>query len=238
MKSITKIVTILILFSNAIGYSQESENIYKFVVINDPKDSTVNLRNESNTKSYINERLANGTTMFAFEKENGWVYVECHEDEYKAGYVHESRVKLITSFTEVKPTLKEKNSTTFKNKDVLVRITKQDFVKSEHDYVFENESKYSLETIDDKKPWGTDGIIPHNEYKNISVKISGNTISLPKKYYRDLYEPNLNLTSIYYDEINDTLYIIANNSDGAGAYAMLLTIKHKKFKKRTLVTPF
>ncbi|QYJ69133.1 hypothetical protein [Flavobacterium litorale] len=256
MKRVFKIITMLILFLKAIycfgqENSTEPVGIYEFVIITDPEDSFVNLRNTPNIKGSIDKQLQNGKVMFAYEQDGNWILVErskaegLKNDIATSGYVHKSRVKKISSLKEVKNTSSTNNSISFTSENIFVQITQRNFVKSEHkcfysddEYYHYDKGIYNLELIDGKEPWGTDGNIPRMEYKNITIKIDGKTITLPEQSYKNLYEPNLSNTSVHYDTAKDTLYIIANNSDGAGAYATVLIIENKKYKERVLEIPF
>lgn len=239
---ITLLLSLKALFCIAQGNNTETIGIYEFVIINDTKDSFVNLREEPNIKGGVIEKLQNGKVMFAYEQKEGWFLVESSEvktlkdEELTSGYVHKSRIKMISSLKQIKAASITANKAVFENENITVEITTKGFIKSEHSYKLDD-SGY-IELIDNKIPWGIDGEFPRNKYKEIIVKIDGENIAIPAQELKNLYEPNLKITSVYYDADKDSLYIVATNSDGAGGYAVVFIIENKKYKERILEIPF
>ena len=97
-----------------------------------------------------------------------------------------------------------------------------------------------IEKIDGKPFWGTDGEMPREEYKNIQIYINGKQVFIPKSAYDDLYEPTFYTenNSVYYDKELDSYYIVATNSDGAGAYMVCWQIEKGVYKGRKIGIPF
>ena len=79
-----------------------------------------------------------------------------------------------------------------------------------------------------------------NQYKNILININGKQVSLPKSAYDDLYEPTFYTenNSVYYDKEHDSYYIVATNSDAAGAYMVCWQIEKGVYKGRKIGIPF
>ncbi|HKB43436.1 MAG TPA: hypothetical protein VKC90_03570, partial [Chitinophagaceae bacterium] len=85
--------------------------------------------------------------------------------------------------------------------------------------------------IDDHHFWGTDGELPKRIISNVKIIKNGVSVVIPKDAFNDLYEPQLRSLHVYIDK-SDTIYIEMDNSDGAGAYSIIWTIKNNKFQKR------
>ena len=68
--------------------------------------------------------------------------------------------------------------------------------------------------------------------KNIQIYINGKQVFIPKSAYDDLYEPTFYTenNSVYYDKEQDSYYIVATNSDGAGAYMVCWQIEKGIYK--------
>ena len=248
MKGATGIlITLLLSLKTLFCIAQESNveepiGIHEFVIIADPEDSFVNLRNTPSIKGSIDEQLQNGKVMFAYEREGNWVLVEHSEmeslqnEKLTSGYVHKSRIKTISSLKQIKAASITANKAVFENKNITVEVTTKDFIEPEHTYKLDNNGY--IELIDNKIPWGIDGGLPRTEYKEIIIQINGKSVAMPIEALHNLYEPSLRSTSVYYDADKDSLYIVATNSDGAGGYAAVFIIENKKYKERVLEIPF
>lgn len=92
-----------------------------------------------------------------------------------------------------------------------------------------------MEKINGDEIWGTDGDVPRMQYGKAILHIGSNKVDLP---IDNLFEPNLDFTSVYIDKKNNIIYVSALNSDGAGGYAVLWIIENGKFKQRITTIPF
>ena len=227
---------LLFLLISSYTFAQVNEN-YFFAVIND-KDGYVNVRKEKSVHSRVLKKLDNNTLIFVFvydkAHDGNWIYVD------NEGYIYNDRVKWIEELPKVAKGVEKKNAIHFSGKDIRVTLTSQKFDKSKHSFVYYKEPHHSIEKIDGKPFWGTDGNMPKEAYKSIEVKIRGKQVSIPQSAYSDLYEPNLytDLNFVYYDKDSDTLYIVANNGDGAGAYMVCWQIEKGIYKGRKTGIPF
>ena len=101
-----------------------------------------------------------------------------------------------------------------------------------------------LKSIDGRGFWGTDGDLPRRQISSIRIKQGGKTISLPDSSFNNLYEPSFGcLDNDYcytriYEYPGDNLLIRMNNSDGAGAYSVLLHIKEGVVVVKKVEMPF
>jgi len=51
----------------------------------------------------------------------------------------------------------------------------------------------------------------------------------------DLFNPNLSDTTAFFDKDTKTLYLVAQNGDGAGVYHVVLIFKDGKYVSRLVV---
>ena len=227
---------LLFLLISSYTFAQVNEN-YFFAVIND-KDGYVNVRKEKSVHSKVLKKLDNNTLIFVFvydkAHDGNWIYVN------NEGYIYNDRVKWIEELPKVAKGVEKKNAIHFSGKDIRVTLTSQKFDKGKHSFVYYKEPHHSIEKIDGKPFWGTDSEMPREEYKNIQIYINGKQVFIPKSAYDDLYEPTFYTenNSIYYDKEHDSYYIVATNSDGAGAYMVCWQIEKGVYKGRKIGIPF
>jgi hypothetical protein len=213
----------------------------QFGIITD-KDGFVNVRNSPNISNNIIDTLNNGQIVFCLEEEGEWCPTDYHLNgqKIKSGYIHKSRVKLIYDFDEIPYDKLTDSVVTFKKDTIKLIVTKTKFNPKNNNLEYhkgdasKNEMIW-LEKINGKEIWGTDGNIPKNQYRQITLTLGKNNIYLP---IDNLFEPNLDYTTINIDEKSSTIYISALNSDGAGGYAVLWIIKNGTFKERIITIPF
>jgi hypothetical protein len=227
---------LLFLLISSYTFAQVNEN-YFFAVIND-KDGYVNVRKEKSVHSRVLKKLDNNTLIFVFvydkAHDGNWIYVD------NEGYIYNDRVKWIEELPKVAKGVEKKNAIHFSGKDIRVTLTSQKFDKSKHSFKYNKEYPDAIEKIDGKPFWGTDGEMPREEYKNIQIYINGKQVFIPKSAYDDLYETTFYTenNSVYYDKELDSYYIVATNSDGAGAYMVCWQIEKGVYKGRKIGIPF
>ena len=208
-----------------------------FAVIND-KDGYVNVRKEKSVHSKVLKKLDNNTLIFVLEYDKAyygnWIYTD------NEGYIYNDRVKWIHNFPQIAKGIAKGNTIVFEGKEIQVVLSTEKFDKSKHSFKYHKEYRDVIEKIDGKLFWGTDGNMPKREYKSIEVKIRGKQVSIPQSAYNDLYESYLytEFNSVHYDKDNDILYIVALNSDGAGAYMVCWQIEKGVYKGRKVGIPF
>ena len=208
-----------------------------FAVIND-KDGYVNVRKEKSVHSKVLKKLDNNTLIFVLEydkaQEGNWIYAD------NEGYIYNDRVKWIHNFPQIAKGIAKGNTIVFEGKEIQVVLSTEKFDKSKHSFKYHKEYRDVIEKIDGKLFWGTDGNMPKREYKSIEVKIRGKQVSIPQSAYNDLYESSLytEFNSVDYDKVNDILYIVANNGDGAGVYMVCWQIEKGVYKGRKVGIPF
>jgi hypothetical protein len=68
--------------------------------------------------------------------------------------------------------------------------------------------------------WGT----PKMQYKSITVSIKGRNISVPKKLFEHLLEPDIEDMVVYYNPRKETVYMQVNNGGTSAYYTALFTM--------------
>ena len=206
-----------------------------YAVVKD-KDGYVNIRAKENVKSKIVGTLPNNTLVYEFLDEefnpSNWVHID-------SGYVHKSRLKMISEFPSIGKGKEQGNSITIAGKGISVTITTQKFDKTKHKITKKEHKYYEELIIDGKSAQGAD-FIPETHYKSIVVNINGKNVSIPKSAYDDLYQvwvhPYNN--EVYYDKEDDVLYIFVRCGDGAYAYKVCWQIVKGEYKTRIIGEPF
>ena len=209
-----------------------------YAVVKD-KDGYVNIRAKESVKSKIVGTLPNNTLVYEFLDEefnpSNWVHID-------SGYVHKSRLKMISEFPSIGNGKEQGNSITIAGKGISVTITTQKFDKTKHKITKKKHKEYSEYIIDGKRAQGLDGglFLPENHYKSIVVNINGKNVSIPKSAYDDLYQvwvhPYNN--EVYYDKEDDVLYIFVRCGDGAFSYKVCWQIVKGEYKTRIIGEPF
>lgn len=215
-----------------------AQDIMEFVVIKDPTDTIVNIRESYTAQSSIIRTVPNGTLLFCFGSRGNWASVEAMTgNEVKQGYIYKSFATPIHAFTELKTIDTKEHQLVLQGQGIEIIISTGPFDKEQHTFKYDETGKYII-AIDDKRVWGTDGGMPTTEYKSVTVSFNGNTVTLPKEALHNLYQPNITHTRAYYDKTADASYITTLNSDGAGGYCLVFVVKDKKYKERVMNTGF
>ncbi|MGB4772680.1 MAG: hypothetical protein WBP58_14530 [Chitinophagaceae bacterium] len=161
-------------------------------------------------------------------------------DQICSGFIHRSRVVLLSSFgrfSRVEETasklLLSLDSLHF---EIAFRPFSRKVRKIEYG-ISEGEERY-VKSIDGTFPWGIDGNIPRQEYEFVKIIAGKRTNRLAPKFIGDLFEPNLSMTSAYYDPASGRCYLEALNSDGAGAYMVVWVFEHGELVSRETFIPF
>ncbi len=198
------------------------------IAIIQDKDGFSNVRAQPNAKAQIIYVL-HDNEMFEYNTEDEktpWVKVfirknkfDIHpwaEDNSIIGYIHRSRILALGSLTM---------------DEVLCSFEPivKSFVAEEHiiDYEGNNAVK-----IDDRYPFGIDGLIPTKETVDIIVNVDGVVMPIPKVLFENLYQSNQNphIVSHY-----QTYFIIEHNSDGAGGYSVYWAVGHSGLEQRLML---
>ena len=229
------LILLLLLTTNAFAQGPFGD----YAVVKD-KDGYVNIRAKASVKSQIVGTLPANTLVNVYFWEDeptppNWIAVD-------KGYVHKSRLKMISEFPSIGKGKEQGNSITIAGKGISVTLTQQKFDKTKHKITKKKHKEYSEYIIDGKRAQGLDGglFLPENHYKSITVTINGKNVPIPKSAYDDLYEvwvhPYNNM--VYYDKEDDVLYIFVRCGDGAFSYEVCWQIVKGEYKTRIIGQPF
>ena len=205
-----------------------------YAVVKD-KDGYVNIRAKENVKSKIVGTLKNNTLVYEFLDEefnpSNWVHID-------SGYVHKSRLKMISEFPSIGKGKEQGNSITIAGKGISVTLTQQKFDKTKHKITKKKHDGWTELIIDGKKIYGIeDELLPDDHYKSITVTMKGKNVPIPKSAYDDLYQIFYFNRLIFYDEEAEALYIFASNSDASWAYIVCWQIVKDKYITRIIGQP-
>jgi hypothetical protein len=120
--------------------------------------------------------------------------------------------------------------------DSLRLFIKTGYFKIEEHKIEKGNYDY-IQKIDGMNPIGTFGFAPRIEIIEMSLTISGKTVDIPKKEYRDLYEPALVNLSLHVNNRGVIYIYMPGNSDGAGGYYLVWIIQGNKYLKRYVDSP-
>lgn len=212
----------------------------QFGIIQD-KDGYTNVREGAGISKKIADKLLDGEVVYTWEQEGEWCNINYRrKGEIEGGFVHKSRVEMISTFDKIKVGQQTETNVVFQQDSVTVMFTTRPFVEKAHQIGRgKTDDGYPIvDKIDGKVFYGCDGGLPSREYKTFTIQIGNRAVVVPDKAIRDLYQPNPELTEVYYDRKNDRLYVIATNSDGAGSYEVLWQFDRGVYTKRAIFFGF
>lgn len=104
-------------------------------------------------------------------------------------------------------------------------ISKKLFDAKDHDL-----SKIQFNTIDNDTAFGIDGSLPKYELSEITLNIDDKYILIPEDFYKRFYNPSLEYNpdnkniDAFFNNDYQTVILLMNASDGAGAYPLVLLL--------------
>jgi uncharacterized protein YgiM (DUF1202 family) len=227
----------LAVFLLLISISEKS--IAQFAIVKD-NDGFLFVRNGPNISNNVIDTLKNGEVVWYFEKEGNWFEIEYEKKGIKrSGYAYSNRLIPLENYPAINKKSFQKNIIIFKNDSVEIKIKTKSFKANEHKLIFDSSQQIkSLVKIDNKTFYGTDGEIPKEQYKSISINYGSKTYNFDTSILDNLFNPNLNSTHCYIDKVNNSILISAMNSDGAGGYGIIWVIKNGEHISRRLFKGF
>jgi len=228
------LLTILALFSFQMTHGQ-------FAIVSD-KDGFANVRKSGDIEHNIIDTLTNGQIVYCLEGENpDWRPIDYEKNgKTLSGYIHNSKLFYFDKFRNIEYSSLSENSIVFKFDSIKLTIIREPFDAKTNKLLYEMtddkiyESKF-LAKINGETIWGTDGNIPEYQYKKIQLQIGEKVIDLP---FKNMFEPTLDYTKVNVDNKTNTIYITADNSDGAGGYTVLWIVTNGVFKRKIITIPF
>jgi len=225
----TVLLTVLLPLLCLSTYAQD------FAVIND-KDGYVNVRKNKDKNAPVLGRLT-ATSIFTLSEDatlkSEWVKIYLQKDRSSdlSGYIYHDRFKFLSSFGRLQIMKQDSKGCLAKNDTMSVRLNKCPFIPKQHKLVYDGNQE--IAKIDGKDFWGTDGEIPKYVINELRVTIKNQPVVIPISAYNDLYEPRFSSLRVFLAP-DKTIYIELDNSDGAGAYAVIWVIKDGVYRYRYL----
>lgn len=240
---------LLLLLVSSQGFAQ-----VEYGVIVD-EDGWTNIRREAHINSEIIGQIEEGEIFWLnLDNDSSQWYQVCFLDENKTnyspitypvglgerivkwGFIHKSRVQEIKE----EPIQLEREFTgsrsKYYNDSIEISISFIDFESSMIEYWDSNKSIVSK--IDGEYVWGTDGMLPTEQFAEIKINISGIEILLGKDDLRGFYQPNNHSLTFSYESLTDCYLLRIHNSDGAGYYESLWQIKGNNCINRYAFAPY
>jgi len=102
----------------------------------------------------------------------------------------------------------------------VLKIQTKQFHSSEHR--ISQDAQYQTR-VDSRLAWRTDGNVPNIEIVSMTLVIDGRELSIPKKLFKDCFEPNLDnrFLKMRFGPQFKTVIVAMNGSDGAGGYEVV-----------------
>ncbi len=221
------ILLILLIISN-IAFSQD----YEFGIIQD-KDGYTNIRYSPDSKAKILGTVKNDELIFIFDAKDSKGWYDMVSSNLK-GFIHKSRVKLLTEFLEIEPSNQSENNIRFKHNDFSIDIFSEKFLVK-NNKLQRSSDGVAVTKINGKDFYGTDGEIPKTSFKSIVFKGNKKTITVDKEQLSDIFEPDFNRTQVYFDKSTQIFYLTMHNSDGAGSYDVAWILNSNSSPKRLIL---
>lgn len=210
-----------------------------FAIIND-SDGYTNIRYGKNKK--IVDRL-HSNQVFAIRSivdDDGWQdwfwidypdYAQRKKpferfvNKTRDGMIHKSRMKALPDLPQWKKSLEDSTLVCTRGLDrITIRYGK--FIKKNHTY--QKVGQDLIVKIDGSEPWGIDGVLHDNttEIKSITIEINKQKSEFPQEAIKNMLRPTTILANFGVAESSDkTLFLYMSNSDAAGGYDVVWTIK-------------
>ncbi|MCF8296767.1 MAG: hypothetical protein K9J13_04410 [Saprospiraceae bacterium] len=125
---------------------------------------------------------------------------------------------------------------TFCRNGIEIMINSEYFYPQLHSISYDSILKtHNVKKIDGKVFWGTHDELPNTKVHKIKLRINGVNIPIPDSATDGLYNPNFGCNNVdcynfvYQSLDKKRIYIIMNNSDGAGFYQIVWIIKDNKY---------
>lgn len=229
---LTFLFIVLFVFQSAFG---------QFGIIHD-NDGFVFIRKAAISSNNIVDTLSNGQVVYCLWPEKDYYEVDYEADQkLHSGYVHKSRIQFISKFDSLQTLEQTSKRVIFQKDSLKVTLTQIPFLVKNNklEYGKGDQSSFA-DKINGKEYWGSDGGIPKTQYGQVSILWRDKKIDLPKESIEDLFNPNFEhrYTTVNFDKEINTMYIIGQNSDGAGGYAVLWIIENGKYKGRFVTHGF
>ena len=241
-----RFATIILVFAFSLNANCE------YAIVKD-KDGFVNVRESQSISSKIFGTIKDGEIIDVFaandEPTDVWYgvsflvpksKVDTNKDEWAGykigtdsiwvtGYVHKSRLKLVSEMDEFKGHYRSsKEYFSFTNDSINLKIMFEPFKLAEHKIIRDQYGDFKL--IDGQEPLGVINLIPEYFIKKVELTINGESVKIKKQLYRNMYE--IDQSYIRLRIFNGDIYLdMPHNSDGGGSWEALWVIRNGKIIK-------
>lgn len=226
-----------------------------YYIVND-KDGFVNVRQDKTTSAKVLYQLKNGAIVFCSEFEEqedsagkNWMSVQFYISQQESrnikydkdeipdvmkgfvlvdGYVYKNRLIPLEENAELKKKMSPDQLLLY-NDNIKIKFISGPFQKEKHK--IQKTDEYGVFKIDGHYLVGTDGSMPREEIKSMTIEINKQRLSLSKNIFYDLYQPSFESTRAYVDP-GKNLYIMMDNSDAAGSYTVIFIFRENKYSGR------
>lgn len=208
----------------------------QFALVED-KDGYTNIRTKGAISAPVGGRISSGSLVYIQEEGKDWSNVDYKENA--SGYIHNSRLRKIANYQEMPLLRAAGDSIVFKNDSLRIVLREAPFMPRREQLTFTTTADARYLSAINKRPfWGTDGGVPTRQYKLITCYWRGRQVSVPDSMINDVFEPNLDLTHVWYDPHHQRWFIEAINSDGAGGYEVAWMFEQGAYKTRYALIAF
>lgn len=205
-------------------------------MVEDP-DGQTNVRSAPSTKAKVVAQVPSGSVVSVFPEDakDGWERIDSgSEDEH---YIHSSRLKSVKGWKQFgAPTLGgDDKSAVLKQAGAEIVVKSRPFNAKEHT-ITKDENDQPL--VDGGQIWGRDGDLPAHSIE-MSVKLGGKEVPLPKEALQHLYEPFMeSLVLLTPGDPAKQALIVMTNGDGAGGYCVAWAFENGGYRGRAVFVPF
>jgi hypothetical protein len=209
----------------------------QIATIKDP-DGFTNVRASGNVDAKIIGKFYVGDVFGYGEEKNGWVNVVYYpadslDRRSLEGYIHKDRLLPILELQRI-----AENSRKLTNGHLELRIDSltvelitAPFQPNQH--VLKNDEGGSIQKIDGKIPFGTDGDMPLEKLTGLRVTISGHKVDIPATAWENLYNPTLETCKVFVNSSTGFMYIsLTTIHISAGAYELVWIFKNGRYVRR------
>lgn len=213
-----KIMLLFILsFTPHLFYSQ-----YGVGIVNDTS-GYINVRSSPKIGENVIDSIASGIPVYCYDREGNWIPVEFYQDhEVAQGYIYFNRIQFIDfTFDELPMGSPDANYRAFKIDSITIQVSSRNISVDELTIEpCDSTTKWCPPTINGKEFWGTDGGYPSQGYEKIVI--NSNVYDYRTDELSQYFSPSLGYMKCI--KIDDLIYLIGHNGDGAAAYTVVWTI--------------
>jgi hypothetical protein len=156
----------------------------------------------------------------------------------KEGMIHKSRLIALPDLPQWKKQVLKDDTMVCKNGFDKLTLRYGKFIKSNHTYTKNGDA---IVKIDGSEPWGIDGDVSDQtiEIKSITLETNNQKYEFPREAIKNMLMPTKILSNFGVAQgTGQTLFLYMSNSDAAGSYDVVWTIKSGKVVSQFLYRNF